>query len=159
ILFAASWLIVAFGQASWIPLFGPIAAAAGYAFFWRASLTASRPFLFAFLWFSLVQVVQISWLSETEYMGPFIWVIYLGLSVAIGLQFAILTKCVQKAQPLTLPGCLALSGAWVFLEWIRILPCTGFLWNPAGLALSASSLSLQAASLFGVYGLSFWVMF
>ncbi len=92
-------------------------------------------------------------------MGPLIWVVYLGLSVAIGLQFGLLTWLIEKSRPLTLPACLALSGAWVFLEWARILPCTGFLWNPAGLALSANGLSIQMASLFGVYGLSFWAIF
>ncbi len=92
-------------------------------------------------------------------MGPFIWVVYLGLSVAIGLQFALLTKLIEMGRPLSVMGCLGLAGAWVLLEWARILPCTGFLWNPAGLALSATPLSLQMASLVGIYGLSFWVVF
>lgn len=154
-----SWLIVAFGQSSWIPLFCPFAALIGYALFWRSALSSPKPALFAFLWFTGVQAVQISWMSQTEYMGPLIWVVYLSLSAAIGLQFALLTHLVAKVRPLSLLGCAALAGAWVLLEWIRILPCTGFLWNPAGLSLSASSLSLQMASLFGIFGLSFWVFF
>lgn len=158
-LFVASWLIVAFGQSSWVPILGPLAALFGYALFWKAALLSKRPFLFSFVWFAGVQTVQISWMSETTFMGPLIWVVYLGLSAAIGLQFTCLTWLIGKAKPLTLSACLALAGVWVLLEWIRVFPCTGFLWNPAGLALSASTLSLQAASLFGVYGLSFWVIF
>lgn len=158
-LFAVSWLIVAFGQAPWISFFGPLAAVLGYALFWKVALSSDRPFLFALLWFAGVQAVQISWMSETAYMGPLIWIVYLGLSVAIGLQFALLTRFIGKLRPLTVPACLALSGAWVIFEWARILPCTGFLWNPAGLALSANVFSIQMASLFGVYGLSFWVIF
>jgi apolipoprotein N-acyltransferase len=98
-------------------------------------------------------------MTETEYMGPFILVVYALLLLAMGLQFAFLTWLVCKVRPLTLPACAALAGFWVFMEWSRLLPCTGFTWNPTGLALTASDLSLQAASRFGIYGLSFLVIF
>ncbi len=157
--FLASWLIVAFGQPAWIPLFSPIAASLGYALFWKSALRSDRPILSSLVWFAAVQAIHLSWMTETEYMGPLILVVYAGLLLAMGLQFALLTWLVCKIRPLTLPACAALAGLWVLLEWSRLLPCTGFTWNPAGLALSTSHLSLQLASLFGVYGLSFWVIF
>ncbi len=159
ICFIASWLIVAFGQPAWIPLFAPVAACLGYALFWKSALSSKRPFLLSLVWFVGVQAVHLSWMTETEYMGPFILIVYALLLLGMGLQFALLTWLICKVKPLTLSACAALAGLWVFLEWSRLLPCTGFTWNPAGLALTASNFSLQAASLFGIYGLSFWVIF
>lgn len=45
------------------------------------------------------------------------------------------------------------------MEWLRLFFLAGYTWNPIGLALSANLYSLQMASLIGLYGLSFWVMF
>ncbi|MBM3184503.1 MAG: apolipoprotein N-acyltransferase [Chlamydiae bacterium] len=44
------------------------------------------------------------------------------------------------------------------MEWSRLFLFTGFPWNPAGLALEGNRYTLQFAALFGVYGLSFWVI-
>jgi apolipoprotein N-acyltransferase len=52
----------------------------------------------------------------------------------------------------------AVAGGWVFMEWIRLFFFCGFTWNPVGLALTDSPYSLQMASLFGIFGLSFWVI-
>ncbi len=46
----------------------------------------------------------------------------------------------------------------MLLEWVRLYFFTGFTWNPAGLAFGGSSYAIQLASLFGIYGLSFWVI-
>ena len=42
---------------------------------------------------------------------------------------------------------------------MRLYLLSGFTWNPIGLSLADNSLSIQWAALFGVYGLSFWVIF
>ncbi len=51
-----------------------------------------------------------------------------------------------------------LAGFWVLMEWSRLFLLTGFTWNPSGLSLAANSHSIQFASLFGIYGLCFWIM-
>ena len=44
------------------------------------------------------------------------------------------------------------------MEWLRLFFLCGFSWNPIGLALTHFSPALQFTSLFGVFGMSFWVM-
>jgi apolipoprotein N-acyltransferase len=157
-----SFIFVAFGQNAWVGWLGPIAAVAGYALFWRAVLDYASPkqrFTFGLLWFAMVQALQLSWMATTDYMGPLILAVYAGLVFALGIQFGLLTWLIDSLKSLTILRCAALSGMWVLLEWARLHLCTGFSWNPAGLALTTSSLSLQMASLFGIFGLSFWVVF
>lgn len=84
-----------------------------------------------------------------------ILVVYLFLCLAIGAQFGLLTLCIDGVS---WKECLGLTGAWVLMEWSRLFFLSGFTWNPVGLALADSSYAIQFASLFGIYGLSFWVM-
>jgi len=151
-LFLLSFFIVAFGQPMRSGMLSALASCLGYALFWARN----KSFWRAVVWFGAVQAVQLSWLMETTYMGLGILGVYGFLVVALGLQFGLLTKTLQ--QPLTWPRMLGAAGLWVWLEWIRLLPLTGFPWNPAGLSLAGNSFSIQFAALFGVYGLSFWVM-
>lgn len=156
-----SFLIVALGQPARIPFLGIVASVGGFACFWRAMLSfpaARTRFILAGIWFSGIQLIQLSWMSTTDYMGPLIVLVYLFLAGALGLQFAALSLCLTPGIPMNLSRCLALAGIWVFFEWTRLFPCTGFTWNPVGLALSSSTWSMQWASVFGVYGLSFWVI-
>jgi apolipoprotein N-acyltransferase len=166
------------GQNAWVSAFAPLAAAAGYALFWQWIQAfpsgKSRPlyrFLLAVAWFSLVQALQLSWMSSTCYMGPCILIVYVLLSIGMGVQFGILSWLigrwmavhpqlrVSRALWVDLLCCAGLAGIWTIFEWLRLWVLTGFTWNPAGMALAAQTLSLQMASLFGVYGLSFWVIF
>ncbi|MGD9637806.1 MAG: apolipoprotein N-acyltransferase [Alphaproteobacteria bacterium] len=48
----------------------------------------------------------------------------------------------------------AFSGLWTLLEWVRSWLFTGFPWNPLGSIFAAKDETIQAASIFGVYGLS-----
>ena len=157
-----SFLIVSFGQSSWIPFCGIGAAAIGYACFWNAMLrlfsTTLARFWLSVGWFALVQAVQLSWLTSTQYMGPLILVVYGILIFLIGLQFGSLVFFFRGTS-ISLQNCFALSGCWVILEWLRTFFFTGFTWNPVGLALADTSYAIQLASLLGVYGLSFWVIF
>lgn len=157
-----SFAIVAFGQGTWISGLGVLAATVGLALFWKALLLFAerrRRFWVSVFWFACVQMVQLSWLSEIAYMGPLILVVYLFLAFALGLQFGILSLFLSPEKPLPVTGALSMAGAWVFLEWMRLFPLTGFTWNPLGLALVDSPHSIQFAAFFGVYGLSFWVVF
>jgi len=141
----SSFLFVAFGH----PILG---AAFGYALFW----SVERRFWPAVGWFAAVQAVQLYWMTSTEYMGPFILVVYAFLCIAMGLQFGLLTSLIRL--PLDWRQILGLSGFWVLMEWSRLYFLTGFTWNPIGLALAGGD-SIQFASLFGIYGLCFWVIF
>jgi len=108
-------------------------------------------------WFAGVQAIQLNWMISLEYMGPGILVVYFFVILALGLQFALLTHCIRL--PMTWLQIVGLSGFWVLMEWVRLFFLTGFPWNPIGLTLAASSYSIQMASLVGVYGLCFWVVF
>ena len=126
-----SFALVAFGQPARAAALGVLAGAVGLALFWKSMLG-----------------------------------VYVCVTLALGLQFGALSACLcfktnNAPRPVLSIGflrMLALAGAWVLLEWIRLFTCTGFTWNPVGLFLSCSTYSLQAASLFGIYGLSFWVI-
>jgi len=152
VLFLVSFLVVALGQPMRSGMLSVVASCLGYALFWFGN----KSFWRAVVWFGAVQAVQLSWLTETTYMGPGILGVYGFLVVALGLQFGLLTKLVQ--QPLTWSRMLGAAGLWVWMEWIRLWFLTGFPWNPTGLSLAGNSFSIQFAALFGVYGLSFWVM-
>ena len=152
-----SWALMAFSLSSWGALLSPLASSFAIALFWHAIRNVSQSFWLASLWFFSVQLVQIGWLATAEYMGSGIYVVYALLSAAIGCQFGGLTQLVGK-KPSFL---VALSAGcfWIVMEWMRILPLTGFTWNPIGLILAENGFSIQMASLFGIYGLSFWVIF
>jgi apolipoprotein N-acyltransferase len=53
---------------------------------------------------------------------------------------------------------IGLAAVWTLLEWSRLFFLSGYTWNPAGIALTSNVYALQGASLFGVFGLSFWVI-
>lgn len=154
-----SFLLCAFAQPAWIGGFGLFAAAFGYALFWKAALQFTvlrHRWIVSCLWFSAVQGVQLSWLATTDYMGAFIVPFYLFLIVALGLQFGLLSHFVRA--PLSWMLVLALSGGWVVCEFSRLYFLCGYTWNPTGLALAGSDYSLQFASVWGIFGLSFWVI-
>jgi apolipoprotein N-acyltransferase len=162
IFFAVSFVFVAFGQNAWVGWLGPFSALMGYALFWRSILEWATPkqrFALGLVWFSSIQALQLSWMATTEYMGPLILVVYVLLCLALGVQFGFLTWLVGRWPSLSSPNSAALAGIWVLLEWMRLYLCTGFTWNPVGLALTTCPLSLQMASVFGIFGLSFWVIF
>lgn len=156
----ASFAIVAFGQAAWIPALAPIAAVCGYALFWKGIqnvVSSKKRFWLSTLWYAAVQAIQTSWMTDYQFQGLYILGVYTSVIFLLGLQFGLLTHWVFKIQK-NLLNSLALAGFWVILEWGRLYLFCGFPWNPAGMALASSSLSIQLASLLGVYGLSFWVL-
>lgn len=50
------------------------------------------------------------------------------------------------------------AASWVLLEWIRSFILTGFPWNLLGSIFSIRPIFMQTASLWGVYGLSFFAV-
>lgn len=158
LLILVSFLLVSLGQPAYLGWLGIIAGTCGYALFWKGMHAfPSRRFLCSFLWFSAVQGVQLFWMASTTYHGPLIIFVYLAVVAALGLQFALLSYFIPKKAPSFL-AILALSGLWTIFEWIRLFAICGFPWNPVGLAWAGNPYSIGWASLFGIYGLSFWVM-
>ncbi len=150
-----SWLIVALGQPAWLFWACPLAASVGFALFWRVVLEipfSKKRFALGTLWFAATQLIQLSWMTSTEFQGNYTFILYLGLSLFLGLQFGAITLFIDRI-PL-----VATAAIWTLVEWGRLhLMFCGFSWNPVGLSLAANSFSLQAASLFGIFGLSFLV--
>ncbi len=98
-----------------------------------------------------------------EYQGFYILFVYFFVSFAIGLQFGFLSFFIRRffteqgKRPLLF--FLATASLWVFLELMRLFIVCGFSWNPVGISLAFHPIGMQAAALWGVYGLSFWVIF
>jgi len=155
-----SFLIVAFSQPSFLPWLGPVAAAFGYALFWRSIRMYpfwKQRFCWGSIWYCAVSLVQLSWMTAIEYQGLYILLVWLGLSIWVGLQFGLLTLLIPYNRPLKLPRILAIASVWTLIEWSRFYFLCGYSWNLSGLALS-NLYSLQWASVFGILGLSFWVI-
>lgn len=155
-----SLLVVSLGQPYLLPVLAIFASTFGLALFWSVMLrfeARKTRFWSATLWFFCVELVQLSWMGSTKYMGYSIFLVYVFVSFGIGIQFGFISLLITRTAPRLLKF-LAISGAWVILEWIRIFPLSGFPWNPIGLCLSSYAYPRQMASLFGVYGLSFMVI-
>ncbi len=160
-LIFSGWGVVAFGQPAWSSFLAYPASCCGYALFWLGVLRLKKPasqFIISLSWFAGIQAVQLSWMTSVEYIGALFLIVYALLCLGMGFQFALLSRFVFRSRDLHWRCVIALAGFWVFMEWGRLFICTGFGWNPAGMSLTACQSSLQAASLGGVYGLSFWVM-
>lgn len=159
ILCLVSWLIVAFGQPAWNVYFGIFASAIGYALFWRVLLcypSKKERFYLATSWFTLVQLVQLSWFISHPYY--YIFSVYFIVSLLMGIQFGLLGIFIDLNHLRRFVSLLAIAGLWVLFEWSRLFLLSGLSWNPLGLALSGNYYSLQAASIAGAFGLSFWVI-
>ncbi|MGR3973692.1 MAG: apolipoprotein N-acyltransferase [Candidatus Rhabdochlamydia sp.] len=155
LIFFLSGAIVALGQPAWVPSLAPLASMVGYALFWTLArgLNSFQSRLFVgWIWFTGVQLIQLSWMSCTEYQGVYILFVYAVIAITIGLQFGILTGGVCRFHP------LILASLWTLMEWLRLYFFCGFSWNPVGLALTSFAYPLQCASLLGIFGLSFWVI-
>ncbi len=116
-------------------------------------------------WFGFTHfAVGFSWiihalLIDPERLGwliPFVFILsggFFGLFIAIPCFFSFFFR-----KPLA--KIFALSTAWTLCEWLRSFIFTGFPWNLLGTIWIFSDSAIQAASIFGTYGLSlFTVLF
>lgn len=157
-LILLSGVIVALGQPSWVPWLGFFAAAVGYALFWVAvsGYSARVRFFLGALWFAAVSLIQLSWMTATEFQGVYILFIWLGFALCLGVEFGVL--CLFVDRKMCLHKALAAASLWTLLEWSRLYILCGFTFNPAGLALCSYPVGMQMAALFGIFGLSFCVL-
>lgn len=154
-----SLLLVAFGQPAFSSLCAALAAAAGWTpiFFALACCKSGKQrFFLALSWYAAVQIVQLSWLVSHPFL--YIWIVYIALALLAGLQFGLLSLTFTPRNLSKPFFALFIAATWTLLEWSRLFFLSGFSWNPAGLALTANLYSLQAASVGGVFLLSFWVV-
>jgi apolipoprotein N-acyltransferase len=121
------------------------AAALGYVFALALGVTQMH-------WLIVVMTVygQVAW--PLAVFALLLLAAILGLYVA---AFAYLTALLKRA------GVSPIIGApvvWTGLEWLRAVALTGFPWLPLGNGLIGELPLLQSAELWGVHGLSFWVV-
>jgi apolipoprotein N-acyltransferase len=160
--FFLSLCIVALGQPARIDWLGAVAAFFGFALFFLSLsplFTRLQKFLAGSVWFTVVQLIQLSWMTSIEFQGYYILFVYSLLSLWLGCQFGLLTLLVANGEgKISIRKILFCASLWTLMEWARLLILCGFSWNPIGLALTSFIPSLQFSSVFGILGLSFWVM-
>ncbi|OHB25964.1 MAG: apolipoprotein N-acyltransferase [Desulfuromonadaceae bacterium GWC2_58_13] len=85
---------------------------------------------------------------------------YLMLVAYLALFFGAATwACCRLQEKLALPPMLTLPVLWVSLEFLRSFLFTGFPWATLGYSQQAYLPLIQSADLFGVYGISFLLVF
>jgi apolipoprotein N-acyltransferase len=118
--------------------------------------TKKERFALAFFFFFFSELIHLSWMTSTTYVSLSFLVVYFFMAAALGVEFAVLALFVEKKQKIS--QILALCAFWTILEWSRLFFICGFSFSPIGLCYANNHFSMQLASIFGIYGLSFWVM-
>ena len=116
-------------------------------------------FLVSISWMLAVQLFQLNWLATTTYHGKGILAVYVLLALGIALQFGLLSLFVSSSQRFSVLRGAAIASLWTLMEISRLYYLCGFPFNAVGLVMCFHPIMLQMASLFGMYGLTFWVMF
>jgi apolipoprotein N-acyltransferase len=156
-----SLLIVALGQPARFGWLSALAAALGFTLFFGTipkRWNRKKRFLLGAAWFAAVELIQLSWMTSIEFQGYYILAIYVFLVCGLACQFGLLTLYIPAEGSISIFKLLACAALWTMMEWLRLFFMCGFSWNPIGLALTHFTSALQMTSLFGVFGLSFWVM-
>lgn len=156
------FLILALGAPDRSPLLPILSYVFGYSGFIYLLLSLEKRknrFLFAFSFAFLLQMVQLSWLSTTHYHGMGIVAVYLGVCSIIALHIALTALILPAKGGMTLLQALAFASCWTLFEYSRLYYSCGFPFNPAGLVMTFEPNFFQLAALFGIYGLTFWVIF
>ncbi len=134
------WLIDGAGESRW----GGLAAAAAIGWWFGFGY-----FLAGLYWIGyafLVDAPDFGWLLPIAVIGlPAVLAVYTALGVALA----------RMLWTRGAPRILALGVALTASEWLRGHLFTGFPWNAFGYALTAPLALAQAASLFGIWGLTF----
>ena len=159
LLFVLSSLVVGFGQPGLVWWCGILSSCVGFAVIFRVLLgieSHKKRFLIGFAWFAIVQTIQLYWMVSHPY--AYIYGVLLFVIVAMSAQFGIISLLITPYQLQRFSRLLVIAALWTIFEWSRLFFLSGFSWDPVGLSLSSTVYSRQAASLAGVYGLSFWVI-
>jgi apolipoprotein N-acyltransferase len=156
--FFISLLLVAFGEPTTSSFFSKIAAFVGFVplFYLLTAYPARKRFFIGWLFFTLVSLIQLFWLTSHPY--AYIYAVWILLSLLMGLQFGLLSLLVTKERLLSFPTLLAIPALWTLLEMSRLFWLTGFTFAPTGLCLAQYRSFTQIASYCGISGLSFLVL-
>ncbi len=160
IVILISFLIVSFGQPVSSHFLSILASIIGFALFFHLLISLEsrkQRFWLATAWFTAVQWVQLSWFLSHPYM--YIIAVHLLFSLIFGLQFGLIGLLADRKKITKLSHIIFMTSCWVLLEWSRLFVLSGFAFNPIGMSLAANLYTLQTASLWGAYGMSFWVLF
>ncbi len=131
----------------------------GFALFFyslKGELSHRKKFLIGTSWFLGVQLIQLFWMATPYYHGFEIYYPYVFLSLAMGLQWGLLTLFFKDS--LSYQRILAMASFWTLMEYSRLYFLCGFPFNPIGQSLAYSLPSLQWASVLGILGLTFWIL-
>lgn len=159
ILILISFALVAFGQPAWVWWAGLMASAFGYALFWRVLFEIPQPrrrFYLSMAWYAGVQIVQLSWMVSHPFL--YIYGVVLFCAIAIGAQFGIISLFIQPKLLKKSFTILIVASLWTIFEWSRLYFLSGLSFNPVGVSLAGSTISLPFAAVGGVFFLSFWVI-
>lgn len=156
-LLILSFLIVGFGEPASSTWLSMLSSALGFSLFFYAVRQTRLRFRAGVAWYAAVQAVQLGWMTASTYQGMYIYLVYLGVILWLGIQFGLLVKVIPT-EKLTWRAVLGISGMWTLLEWSRLGFLCGLPFSMSGIALTANLYSLQMVSLFGIFGLTFWVM-
>ncbi len=111
-------------------------------------------FISSLYWISIaltIDIEQFWWVTPFSIIGlPSILAIF---TAFVGVSSWYIYKYLKKNFFFIFSIC------WVFIELIRSWIFTGFPWQLLGYSLSFSTVLIQSASIFGVYGLSFFVIY
>jgi len=150
--FLVSVVLLSFGRASVLWPLAPITAICGYALAWKS--LSSRPFLSAWLLFSLTNLISHSWLLSHPF--SYIILVWLLVSLLFALPYALISKHIVTTD-LNFSRIIQYAALLTLTEWLfTVLPC-GFSFQTAALHLSWHAIPLQTASLVGASGLAFLV--
>lgn len=153
-----AFCFITFGQPVYSPVCSLFASTVGFAllFYDIAKLDKKARFFWGASFFFLVQCVQLFWCTYHPVVAA--RGIFLLLPALMGMQFGLLCLLVNKKVIYSRFLFLVIPAAWTVLEWSRIFWCSGFYFNLVGLSMASWPITLQTASVFGVLGMSFWVM-
>lgn len=121
--------------------------------------SAKGRFILSTLWAFAVELVFLSWLGTTHYHGSGILIAYVLLSLLLAVQFGATIFVLPVKEPPRLGHALLFSAIWSITEWSRLYYFCGFPFGVFGQVLTFDPIPMQLASIFGIYGLSFWVVF
>jgi len=120
-------------------------------------ITTAKPrqaFIFGFIYGFFVTLITLNGVYNVKLIA------FIGLVIALPLYFAIFTSLLRKVY-----SCFPKIFIWIFpilwigMEYLMTLGSLNFPWLNAGYCLSKYYLLIQAADIFGVYGLSLLVMY
>ena len=118
--------------------------------FWLRTIHVAVPFLLAILWCPLWGLW--AWLTKKMWFYLCFPNIEMTITDAQKHEFALNWK--RYLVLISVSSCI-----WVFFEWIRFWLFSGFPWNLLGISQAYCSPILPLASLFGVLGISFLIIF